>query len=157
MHMMVVLKNNLKFPLFNLIFKFLVKNNFFYKNCFFLITKKNNYKFENTTNLNLKFTTMPETIREKHNRYTENTLAIQYRLPDEFTLRDFLKEAKIQLSHAQRKEFGREIVNIYKTGTKKQNGDSYPLSLYHKRMYAYDEGEISDTIYEFFRIMDLIK
>lgn len=88
----------------------------------------------------------------------ERTLAAQYVLPAEFTLRELIEAAGLnyRIGHEDKKFIGRKLGNQYRTGTKKKNGDSYSLSLYHKCMNTDTEVEFSDTIYRFFQIVEYI-
>mgnify|MGYP001243979895 CR=1 FL=1 len=88
----------------------------------------------------------------------ERTLAAQYVLPAEFTLRELIETAGLnyRIGHEDKQFIGRKLGNQYRTGTKKKNGDSYSLSLYHKCMNTDTEVKFSETIYRFFQIVDYI-
>ena len=88
----------------------------------------------------------------------KRTLATQYLLPAEFTLRELIEAAGLnyRIGHEDKQLIGRKLGNQYRTGTKKKNGDSYSLSLYHKCMNTDTEVEFSDTIYQFFQIVEYI-
>ena len=88
----------------------------------------------------------------------KKSLAAQNKLPAEFTLRELINAAGLnfRMSHEHKKLIGRMLGNQYRTGTKKKNGNSYSLSLYHKCMNTDTKVEFSDTIYRFFKIVEHI-
>tara|TARA_B100001093_G_C26438994_1_gene847248 strand:+ start:335 stop:667 length:333 start_codon:yes stop_codon:yes gene_type:complete len=89
----------------------------------------------------------------------ERTLAAQHVLTSkEFTVRDLIDAAGLncRIGHEDRQFIGRKLGNQYRTGTKRKNGDSYSLSLYHKCMNTNTEVEFSETIYRFFEIVEYI-
>lgn len=94
-----------------------------------------------------------------HLKLVRRTQKYQKQLDDLFTLRDLIKVMGLEdkINHKQKQSIGREIATRHRTKEKRQNGDSYPLSLYKKNMVS-DMGNIqySAAIYEFIEIIDEI-
>ena len=94
-----------------------------------------------------------------HLKLVRRTQKYQKQLDDLFTLRDLIKVMGLEdkINHKQKQSIGREVAAIHRTKEKRQNGDSYPLSLYKKNMTSdIDNIQYSAAIYDFIEIIDEI-